>query len=80
MKEDRTGFDVYELQNGRSNAKFSYRVLGKWKGYEDLRFPDAPSPPAVEEAKEKPKTITTEIKEVEGRPVETLQPLEIEKE
>ncbi len=41
-KTDENGFDVYELGNGRSNAEFTYRVLARWKGYEDLRFPDAP--------------------------------------
>jgi hypothetical protein len=62
VKKDRTGFDVYELQNGRSNARFSYRVLGKWKGYENLRFPDAPGPLPTEEVK-------SEIKKVEAKPV-----------
>lgn len=42
VKTDNTGFDVYELNQGVSNAKFTYRVIAKWKGYEELRFPDAP--------------------------------------
>ncbi len=41
VKKDGTGFNVCELQDGTSDAKFSYRVLVRWKGYEDLRFPDA---------------------------------------
>lgn len=45
VRPDLTGFDVYELQSGRSSARFAYRVLGKWKGNEQLRFPDAPTPP-----------------------------------
>jgi hypothetical protein len=36
------GFEVIELQDGTSNAKFCYRVIGAWKGNEDIRFPDAP--------------------------------------
>jgi hypothetical protein len=44
VKRDKTGFDVYELQGGTSNAQFTWRVLGKWKGNEALRFPDAPPP------------------------------------
>ncbi len=38
VKTDKTGFDVYELQGGTSNAAFSYRVVAKRKGYEDLRM------------------------------------------
>jgi hypothetical protein len=33
-----TGFDVVELQGGRSNASFSYRVVCKRKYYEDERL------------------------------------------
>jgi hypothetical protein len=33
-----TGFDVFELQRGVSNASFSYRVVAKRKGYEAARF------------------------------------------
>jgi hypothetical protein len=36
------GFEVIELNDGNSNAQFTYRVVGKWKGNENLRFPDAP--------------------------------------
>ncbi len=42
VRTDATGFDVYELQHGASNARFSYRVMAKWKGYETLRFADSP--------------------------------------
>jgi hypothetical protein len=44
VNKDATGFDVYELQGGKSNARFSWRVLAKWKGYEKLRLPEAPGP------------------------------------
>ena len=33
-----TGFDVIELQNGTSNAHFTYRVMAKRKGYENARL------------------------------------------
>jgi hypothetical protein len=33
-----TGFVVKELNNGKSNVKFSYRISAKRKGYEDVRF------------------------------------------
>lgn len=33
-----TGFDVNELQNGSSNATFTYRVMAKRKGYADERM------------------------------------------
>jgi hypothetical protein len=46
VKTDATGFDVYELQNGKSNAGFYYRVIGLRKGDENVRFPVAPEPPA----------------------------------
>jgi hypothetical protein len=36
------GFEVVELNDGTSNAEFCYRVIGAWKGCEDVRFPDAP--------------------------------------
>jgi len=44
VKSDRTGFDVYELKGGTSSAKFTYRVMAKWKGYENERFPVALPP------------------------------------
>lgn len=46
VKTDATGFDVYELNNGRSNAGFFYRVVGVRRGNEHLRFPAAPAAPA----------------------------------
>jgi hypothetical protein len=33
-----TGFDVIELNNGDSNARFSYRVVAKRQGFEDNRL------------------------------------------
>ncbi len=44
VKKNATGFDVYELQGGQSDARFSWRVLAKWKGNEGLRLPEAPGP------------------------------------
>lgn len=38
VKTSLTGFDVYELQRGSSNASFTYRVVAKRKGYEDERM------------------------------------------
>jgi hypothetical protein len=38
VKTSFTGFTVYELQQGRSNASFTYRVVAKRKGYEDERM------------------------------------------
>lgn len=37
-----TGFDVVELQNGRSSASFSFRVVAKRKGFETLRLERMP--------------------------------------
>ncbi len=49
VKTDHTGFDVYELQGGIADAKFTYKVIAKWKGYELERFPKAlPRQPSVE--------------------------------
>jgi len=42
VNKDATGFDVRELQGGMSNARFSWRVLARWKGYEGVRLPEAP--------------------------------------
>jgi hypothetical protein len=44
VNKDATGFDVRELQGGASNARFSWRVLAKWKGNENVRLPEAPGP------------------------------------
>ena len=38
VKKNNTGFDVHELKNGTSNASFTYRVVAKRKGFEDLRL------------------------------------------
>lgn len=38
VKTSLTGFDVYELKQGRSNASFTYRVVAKRKGYEGERM------------------------------------------
>ena len=44
VKKGTTGFDVYELNGGTSDAAFDYRVVAKRRGegYEDVRFPPAP--------------------------------------
>jgi len=34
-----TGFDVIELRNGTSDAAFTFRVMAKRRGYEELRHP-----------------------------------------
>lgn len=35
-------FEVAELRNGHSNAEFSYRLVGKRRGYEQTRLEPAP--------------------------------------
>ncbi|MEO5572587.1 MAG: hypothetical protein ABIT08_05760 [Bacteroidia bacterium] len=35
-----TTFEVKELQGGTSNINFSYRIMGKRKGFENLRLPN----------------------------------------
>ncbi len=50
-----TGFDVVELQNGTSNASFTYRVVVKRKGYENLRLAKMGGPTPEEVAMEQAK-------------------------
>jgi hypothetical protein len=38
VKTSLTGFDVFELQRGTSDASFTYRVVAKRKGYESERM------------------------------------------
>jgi hypothetical protein len=38
---DEQGFDVRELQSGTSSVEFSYRVVAKRRGYEEVRLPRA---------------------------------------
>lgn len=38
VKRGHTGFDVIELNSGKSDAHFSYRVVAKRKGFEDERL------------------------------------------
>jgi len=38
VKPGVTGFDVYELNDGKSNAEFDYRIVAKRKGYEHQRM------------------------------------------
>lgn len=61
VKTYNDGFEVIELQNGTSDAKFCYRVIGSWKDYEDARFPNAPlrlTPKATSVAKDIPQKDT----------------------
>jgi hypothetical protein len=51
VKVGQTGFDVYELQNGKSNASFTYRVLANRNDTDYLRFPSAPEPAEAIELK-----------------------------
>ncbi|MEO0113321.1 MAG: hypothetical protein ABIK80_05135, partial [candidate division WOR-3 bacterium] len=39
VKVGKTGFDVYELNGGKSNASFTYRVIANRKDTDFLRFP-----------------------------------------
>jgi len=38
VKRGTTGFDVIELQNGKSDAQFTYRVVAKRRGFENTRM------------------------------------------
>ncbi len=51
VKRGNTGFDVIELQNGKSNAQFTYRVVAKRAGYENLRLKKMESGTNPEELK-----------------------------
>ncbi len=42
-----TGFEVRELNGGRSNVPFDYRIVGHRKGFEATRMPAATMPTAV---------------------------------
>jgi len=43
-----TSFEVRELQGGMSSIAFSYRIVAKRKGYEDVRLEKAEQPPKHE--------------------------------
>uniref|UniRef100_A0A7C4G9K3 Uncharacterized protein n=1 Tax=candidate division WOR-3 bacterium TaxID=2052148 RepID=A0A7C4G9K3_UNCW3 len=43
VKTDGTGFDVYELQNGKSSAGFNWRAVAVRRGYQGMRMPAAPA-------------------------------------
>jgi hypothetical protein len=47
-----TGFDVIVVGEGAdtASATFDYRVVGKWKGYEDFRFERVDAPPEMRTA------------------------------
>jgi hypothetical protein len=79
VKRDAAGFDVYELHSGKSNAQFSWRVLAKWKGNENVRLPEAPGPqPTVTGENPVPvegKTVTATLPQpVEVKSATTTQP------
>ncbi|TLG75164.1 hypothetical protein [Methylocystis sp. B8] len=42
-RRDKTGFEVRESQRGKSNARFSFRIVGKRKDISAERFASAPS-------------------------------------
>ncbi|MFZ1947604.1 MAG: hypothetical protein WAW06_08660 [bacterium] len=44
VKKGQTGFDVVVVGDGANSAgaTFDYKVVGKWRGYENLRFERAP--------------------------------------
>jgi hypothetical protein len=70
VNKDATGFDVRELQGGTSSARFSWRVLAKWKGNESVRLPEAPGPqPTVTGERPVP---------VEGKTTTATQPQPVE--
>ncbi|HPC10772.1 MAG TPA: hypothetical protein PK112_01590, partial [candidate division Zixibacteria bacterium] len=54
-----TGFDVIELQNGQGSASFTYRVVAKRKGYEDVRLAQMPG--------QTPEEVEAEAKQAEAR-------------
>jgi len=45
-----TGFDVHELNSGKSDAAFSYRVLANRKDTDFIRLPKAPALTPLERA------------------------------
>ncbi|MEO0080295.1 MAG: hypothetical protein ABIK44_06435 [candidate division WOR-3 bacterium] len=47
VKADTKGFDVYELNGGRSSAGFFWRAIAARRGSEDIRLPVAPAAPAI---------------------------------
>jgi hypothetical protein len=55
VKTSDSGFDAFELQGGTSNASFSYRIVAKRKGYEDLRLAKMGGPTPEEVSTEQTK-------------------------
>jgi len=53
VKVSKTGFDVFELQNGKSNATFTYRVIANRKDTDYLRFPEAHDPEGEKQLKDR---------------------------
>lgn len=79
VKTYKDGFEVIELRNGRSNAEFSYMVVAKWKGYEDLRFPDAPPPLKLKSAKVSEDRKSEEIKSLKRLEIQQVKIDKVEK-
>jgi hypothetical protein len=52
-----TGFDAKELQNGTSSVAFSYRVVAKRKGFEDVRLEHVNTPSPEERAAMRNQTL-----------------------
>jgi len=78
VKRGTTGFDVVEVQNGTSNASFSYRIVAKRKGYEDVRLSKIPDP-ATKDLKARSAKIQEEMEkdraklEMESKVVDSEQ-------
>ncbi len=77
VKKYKDGFEVIELQNGTSNAKFSYRVVAKRKGAEHARFEDAPPPlrdlAKVQNISASPTKSAQTIKTIEGKEIKKFK-------
>jgi len=56
VKVGDTGFDVFELNGGKSNASFTYRVVANRKDTDYLRFPQGIEPQATHGPTAPPKT------------------------
>lgn len=79
-----TGFDVTELKGGASSVAFSYRVVAKRKGYENMRLDrmKGPSPEemTLEQAKHQTEFAREETQRQEERKRMEQQRLEMQKQ
>lgn len=60
-----TSFEVHEVNNGKSNAAFSYLIVAKLPGSETVRLPKVTLPASVDVSRQQPD---------EGKPPEESQP------